>query len=161
MARRKSPAQLEREIRGSLASRGREKPPTYTVQPRNLWRVWDFSTLQGAVDFGLTPDEPFDVSVDSGAIVWSWEQRPPSEAEVWGRQQQLRWELQQNPMTATSHATKRRKARLVHVRAETPAGYRWLRAHVCGATETPEGFAVTSEEEWAQSLAAAGAFELK
>ena len=27
MARRKSPAQLEREIRESLASRGREKPP--------------------------------------------------------------------------------------------------------------------------------------
>jgi hypothetical protein len=63
--------------------------------------------------------------------------------------------------TPSSHATKKRKARLVHVRAETPAGYRWLLAHVRGATATPEGFAVTDEEEWAQSLAAAGAFELR
>jgi len=157
MPRRRSPAQLDREIRESLASRGRDKPPTYTVQPRNLWRTWDFPVLQDAIDFGLTLDEPFDVSVDSGAIVWSWAQRPPSDAEVWGQEQQRRWEGQR----AGVHATRKRKARLVHVRAETPAGYRWLLAHVRGATETPEGFAVTNEEQWAQSLAAAGAFELK
>ena len=161
MARRKSPAQLEREIRESLASRGREKPPTYTVQPRNLWRLWDFSTLQDAVDFGPTLNEPFDVSVDSGALVWTWEQRPPSEAEVWGQEHQRRWAQQRDPGTAGSHATRRRRPRLVQVRAETPAGYRWLRAHARGAMETPGGFAVTNEEEWAQSLAAAGATELK
>lgn len=160
MATRKSPAQLDREIRESLASRGREKPPTYTVQPRNLWRMWDFSTLPDAVNFGLTLEEPFDVSVDSGAIVWAWEQRPPSGAEVWGREQQQRWEQQRTPRTADSHATRRRRPRLVQVRAETPAGYRWLRAHARGATETSEGFSVTNEEEWAQSLAAAGATEL-
>jgi hypothetical protein len=135
-------AQLGREIAESLASRGRDKPPTYTVQPRNLWRRWDFTTLPDAVAFGLILGEPFDVSVDSGAIVWGWEQR-------------------RNPTSPTSHATRKRKARLVHVRAETPAGYRWLRAHVLGATETPEGFAVTDEEQWAQVLAAAGAFELR
>jgi hypothetical protein len=45
--------------------------------------------------------------------------------------------------------------------AETPAGYRWLRAHVRGATVTPEGFDVTNEHEWAQSLVAAGATEIK
>lgn len=161
-APRKSPSRLDREIRESLAFRGRNKPPTYTVQPRNLWRVWDFSTLQGAVDFGLTLDEPFDVSVDSGAIVWTWEQRPPPEAEIWGQElQRRRWEQQRDPRTSDSHAMKKRKPRLVQVRAETPAGYRWLRAHARGATETPEGFAVTNEEQWAQSLAAAGAFELK
>jgi hypothetical protein len=146
---------LDREIKESL-SRGRDKPATYTVQPRNLWRLWDFATLQDAVAFGLTLDEPFDVSTNSGAIVWAWEQRAPSEAEVWGEERR-----QRNPTTPTSHATKRRKVRLVQVRAETPAGYRWLRAHMRGATETPEGFAVTNEEDWAQSLAAAGAFELQ
>ena len=146
MATRRSPAQLNREIAESLAFRGRDKPPTYTVQPRNLWRTWDFSTLPDAVAFGLTLNEPFDVSTDSGAIVWGWEQR------------------QRFPTTKTSHATMKRKARktrLVHVRAETPAGYRWLLAHVRGARATPEGFWVTDEEQWAQTLAAAGAFELK
>lgn len=156
MATRRPRAQLDCEIARSLASRGRDKPPTFTVQPRNLWRTWDFSTLSDAVAFGLTLDEPFDVSTDSGAIVWGWAQRPPSEAEVWG------WEhRQRSPTTKASHATRKRKARIVHVSAETPAGYRWLRAHVRGATETPEGFAVTDEEQWAQTLAAAGAFELK
>ena len=156
MPARKSPAQLDREIAESLSSRGRDKPPTYTVQPRNLWRRWDFTTLPGAVAFGLTLGEPFDVSVDSGAIVWGWEQRPSSGAVVWGEDRQ-----QRNPTTPTSHATRKRKARLVNVQAETPAGYRWLLAHVRGATATPEGFFVTDEEQWAQALAAAGATELK
>lgn len=153
MATRKS--QLDQDIAESLASRGRPKIPTYTVQPRNLWRTWNFSTLPDAVAFGLTLNEPFDVSTNSGAIVWGWGQRPPSEAEVWGEKHR-----QRHPPTKTSHATKKRKTRFVHVVAETPSGYRWLRAHVRGATETPEGFAVTDEEAWAQSLAAAGASEL-
>jgi hypothetical protein len=149
---------LNREIAASLASRDRDKPPTYTVQPRNLWRLWDFSTLSDAVEFGFTLKEPFDVSVDSGAIVWSWAQRPPSEAEVWGQKH-----LQRNPSAGTRHATRKRArgGRLVRVRAETPAGYRWLRANVRGATETPEGFSITDEEKWAQSLSAAGAFEVQ
>jgi hypothetical protein len=156
MVPRKSHAQLNREIAESLASRGRDKPPTYTVQPRNLWRRWDFTTLPDAVAFGLTLGEPFDVSVDSGAIVWGWEQRSPSEAVVWGLERR-----QRNPTTPTSHATRKRKARLVHIQAETPAGYRWLLAHMRGATATPEGFSVTDEEQWAQTLAASGAIELK
>jgi hypothetical protein len=147
---------LNREIAVSLASRDRDKPPTYTVQPRNLWRLWDFPTLSGAVEFGLSLNEPFDVSVDSGAIVWSWEQRPSSLAEVWGQKH-----LQKNPASGIRHATGKRGGRLVQVRAETPAGFRWLRANVRGATETPEGFSVTDEEKWAQSLSAAGAFEVK
>jgi hypothetical protein len=63
--------------------------------------------------------------------------------------------------SAQSHATKKqKKARIVHVEANTPAGYRWLRTHARGATVTAEGFAVTDEREWAQSLAAAGALEI-
>jgi len=62
----------------------------------------------------------------------------------------------------SGHATKRqKKARIVRVEAATPVEYRWLRAHARGATVTPEGFAVTNEHEWAQSLAAANAFEVK
>ena len=230
MTTRKS--QLDCEIKESLASRGREKIPTYIVQPRNLWRTWDFSTLPDAVAFGLSLDEPFDVSTNSGAFVWGWEQRPASEAEIWGEKHRQRnhatmkgeakaralavspsliaekyrpfarlrswkwwihlpgsvvplgdgpteakaWQAaalrlegvksspdggQQHHSTKTGHATKKRKARLVQVRAETPAGYRWLLAHARGATSTLEGFAVTDEEEWSQSLAAADAFELK
>jgi hypothetical protein len=66
-------------------------------------------------------------------------------------------------IASTMHEFKRgklrqRKVRLVHdVVAETPAGYRWLLPHVRGAIRTPEGFAVTNEEQWAESLAAAGA----
>ena len=63
-----------------------------------------------------------------------------------------------------AHALKkapRGKPRVVHVEAKTPAGYRWLRMHARGATVTPEGFAVTNEHEWAQSLSAAGAYEIK
>lgn len=141
----KSRAQLDREIRESLA-RGQEKSPMYTVQPRNPWRLWDFPSLSEAVDFGVTLGEPFDVSVDSGEIVWTWEQRGQ----------------QRHPRAETRHATKKRGARLVQdVRAETPAGYRWLLVHMRGATKTPDGFAVTDEEQWAESLAAAGAVELK
>lgn len=63
---------------------------------------------------------------------------------------------------AVAHATKKqKKPRVVHVKAETPAGYRWLLANVRGATKTPEGFAVTDEHEWAQYLSAAGAYEIK
>lgn len=64
-----------------------------------------------------------------------------------------------------AHATKRSKRsaalRVVHVEAATPAGYRWLRMNARGATVTPEGFAVTDEAAWAQSLSAAGAYEIK
>ena len=61
----------------------------------------------------------------------------------------------------SGHATKRqKKARIVRVEAATPAGYRWLREHARGAAVTPEGFAVTDEHEWAQSLDAAGAIEI-
>ena len=61
-----------------------------------------------------------------------------------------------------SHAAKKRKkVRVVDVLAKTPAGYRWLLSHARGATVTPEGFAVTDEYKWAQSLAAAGAIEIK
>jgi hypothetical protein len=62
-----------------------------------------------------------------------------------------------------AHATKRSKRgapRVVHVEAATPAGYRWLRMNARGATVTPEGFAVTDEAAWAQSLSAAGAREI-
>jgi len=161
MAKKGTSARLNREIAESLVSRGRDKIPTYTVQPRNLWRLWDFSTLPAAVTFGLTLNEPFDVSTDSGALVWTWEQRPLSEAEIWGQEQQRRWQQQRDSMTATKHATKKRKPRLVQVRAKTPAGYRWLRAHMRGAIETPEGFFVTDEEQWARSLSAADAREVK
>ncbi len=54
----------------------------------------------------------------------------------------------------------RRAARVVNVRAETPAGYRWLLSHARGATLTSDGFLVTDESEWAQSLSAAGAREV-
>ncbi len=50
--------------------------PVYTVQPRNLWRLWDFPVLADAIAFGLKLGEPFDVSGASGAIVWAWAQRP-------------------------------------------------------------------------------------
>lgn len=87
-------SQLDRDIVESLASkealRGRDKPPTYTVQPRNLWRTWNFSTLPDAVAFGFTLGEPFDVSTNSGEVVWGWAQRPPSEAEVWGEKHRSR-----------------------------------------------------------------------
>lgn len=61
------------------------------------------------------------------------------------------------------NAARRRSTlpRIVDVEAQTPAGYRWLRMNARGATVTPEGFAVTDEHEWAQSLAAAGAIEIK
>ena len=53
-------------------------------------------------------------------------------------------------------------ARIVNVEAKTPAGYRWLKINARGANVTPEGFfAVTDEHEWAQSLNAAGAIEIK
>lgn len=59
-------------------------------------------------------------------------------------------------------STKKSKARIVNVEAATPAGYRWLKSNARGATVTPEGFfAVTDEHEWAQSLNAAGAIEIK
>src|SRR4029077_6856863 len=123
MRTRKSPALLDLEIKQHLrhATRKRQgsrqpharivtsKPPTYTVQPRNLWRMWDFPTLPEAIAFGLTLKEPFDVSVDSGAIVWGWGQRPLSEAEAWGQEQQQRGERHpQNPRASTRHATKKR-----------------------------------------------------
>ena len=63
-----------------------------------------------------------------------------------------------------AHAAKKlkkaKKARIVNVEASTPTGYRWLRINARGATLTPEGFAVTDEHEWAQSLNAAGAHEI-
>lgn len=64
--------------------------------------------------------------------------------------------------TALAHATKRQKTRtrVTHVKAETPAGYRWLLAHARGAYATPEGFVVTDEHAWAQSLDSAGAIEI-
>ena len=67
----------------------------------------------------------------------------------------------------TGHATKKLKkapkqARIVDVEAKTPAGYRWLKINARGASVTPEGsFVVTDEHEWAQSLNAAGAIEIK
>jgi hypothetical protein len=165
-------SRLDREIAESLASKGRGKLPTYTVQPRNLWRTWDFPTLSEAIAFGDTLREPFDVSTDSGAIVWAWGQRAhatsPSHAVRKRGGQPLVTRHTTNkrgpPLhaTRTRHATKKRKkARIVLVKAETPAGYRWLLAHARGATATPEGFVVTDEGEWGQSLAAAGAYEIK
>ena len=63
-----------------------------------------------------------------------------------------------------AHATKKlkkaKKSRIVNVEATTPTGYRWLRINARGATLTPEGFVVTDEHEWAQSLNAAGAHEI-
>ncbi|MGH9883889.1 MAG: hypothetical protein ACREBE_00050 [bacterium] len=65
--------------------------------------------------------------------------------------------------TEPRNAARRRSTlpRIVDVEAKTPAGYRWLRMNARGATVTPEGFAVTDEHEWAQSLDAAGAIEVK
>lgn len=52
---------------------------TYTVQFRSMGRqparIFDFSDLASAVVFGLIDGGEFDVSVDSGAVVWVWEQR--------------------------------------------------------------------------------------
>ena len=48
---------------------------TYTVQPRNLWQLRNFAVLADAVAFGLKLNEPFDVSVPSGALAWAWEMR--------------------------------------------------------------------------------------
>lgn len=56
----------------------------------------------------------------------------------------------------------RKEPRIVHVEALTPAGYRWLRQHARGAACDPmdnkSPFVVTND--WAQSLAAAGAKEI-
>jgi hypothetical protein len=61
---------------------------------------------------------------------------------------------------ASAHATKKRKPRIVNVEAATPTGYRWLRQHARGATTMSEGFVVTNEADWAQSLRAANAKEI-
>jgi hypothetical protein len=66
-------------------------------------------------------------------------------------------------LSGSAHARKRAgKPRVVHVEASTPANYRWLRQHARGATVLPqgEGFAVTDEVAWAQSLRAAEAREI-
>ena len=55
----------------------------------------------------------------------------------------------------------KKKPRIAHVAAETSRGYRWLLAHARGATFGDNGFIVTDEYEWAQSLSAAGAKEIK
>jgi hypothetical protein len=48
----------------------------FTAQTREYLRVASFATLADAIKFGLSLNEPFDVSVSSGAIVWAWDQRP-------------------------------------------------------------------------------------
>lgn len=62
--------------------------------------------------------------------------------------------------SALAQGAKGRKGRVVDVVCDTPTGYRWLRTHARGATVTPNGFAVTNEHDWAQSLAAAGGTEM-
>jgi len=53
------------------------KTTRYTVQFRSLVnpRVRSFSTLSDAMVWAMEEREEFDVSVDSGAIIWAWEQR--------------------------------------------------------------------------------------
>ena len=48
----------------------------YTVQTRRWVFVCDFSVLADAISYGLSQGVEFDVSVNSGAIVWAWEMRP-------------------------------------------------------------------------------------
>jgi hypothetical protein len=52
---------------------------TYTVQHRNMSRVYTRTTLEAAIAAGHAMVAegygPFDVSVNSGAIAWVWEQR--------------------------------------------------------------------------------------
>lgn len=57
-------------------------------------------------------------------------------------------------------ATRKKKARLVHVLCETPKGFQWLKTNVRGATLTGEGFLVTDEGQWATYLQAAGGKEI-
>lgn len=47
----------------------------YYAQTRSPYRVLKRATLAEAIASGLALRVPFDVSVESGAIVWVWEQR--------------------------------------------------------------------------------------
>lgn len=52
--------------------------------------------------------------------------------------------------------------RLVHVLCDKPSGYRWLRAHVRGATEQGDGrFLVHDESAWSDCLTAAQGHEVQ
>jgi len=55
---------------------------------------------------------------------------------------------------------KTKKPRTVHVECSTPNNYRWLCLHARGATLTDDGFEVTNESDWAESLQAANGREV-
>jgi hypothetical protein len=63
-------------------------------------------------------------------------------------------------VTLRSVRAKPRVPRVVHVECATAEGYRWLKRTVRGATLTPDGFSVTDESEWSESLRAAGGREV-
>ena len=47
----------------------------FTMQPRQMFRVETFATLELALAAGFSTGSEFDVSAPSGALVWVWEQR--------------------------------------------------------------------------------------
>lgn len=47
----------------------------FAMQRRDMSRVDLYASLDDAVASGLKNGKPFDVSVASGAVVWTWEQR--------------------------------------------------------------------------------------
>ena len=58
--------------------------------------------------------------------------------------------------------TKRKKTpRVVHVICPTPVEFSWLSAFARGATRVADGFEVTDESQWAESLRAARGEEIK
>jgi hypothetical protein len=48
---------------------------TFTVQPRAMDYLRSFNLISDAIAYGRSLNKPFDVSVPSGAIVWTWEMR--------------------------------------------------------------------------------------
>jgi hypothetical protein len=58
----------------------------FTMQTRQMFSVETFSTLELAINAGISLGVEFDVSAPSGAIVWAWEQRderPQAQQLAW------------------------------------------------------------------------------
>jgi hypothetical protein len=169
--KKKTPAQLDREIAESLAKTATgdaaDIADQLTQRDRSTlaWIIEDWPwPYRGYADadmarlhtLGLvepTTGDTWGGATALGRAVWARARK------TWIDEHKLGAAFRRGPR---AHSTKKRKkARIVNVEAKTPAGYRWLKINARGATMTPEGFAVTDEHEWAQSLAAAGAIEIK
>jgi hypothetical protein len=148
MPQKKTSAQLDREIAEALSRSSAEQPFSGL---RNLRIVPSERTGYAPGKYVLQYKDKNGMWFDIG------DPKSKREAEAARKRESTR--IVRTPRR--SHAKKRAaKPRVAHVEAATPALYRWLRINARGATVTPEGFAVTDEAEWAQSLRAANAKEI-